>query len=240
MALFARTPLAGKPAPGRTVAVLPPLMVGSQAGAAAVATRAAEAILAGEIAGVRFSGVKETAAKLAKTPAGLETIREQVARELPADVAPKGEAKKLLDTDVVAGVKRERRVVLTLQEAPADRVLGPVSLDPGALTPLGCDYALVSVPFTDFAQWSHIMALYGLVPYAGFSGMGEFAPRGLFVLYDCATEQKVWESHIGSVLVGPRITPDDRALPVVGAAYLLTGDAETPVARLLDNVLRLR
>jgi hypothetical protein len=84
------------------------------------------------------------------------------------------------------------------------------------------------------------MTLYGIVPYAGFSNMGELTPRGLFLLYDCATGQKVWESHIGLTLAGPTITPDDRALPMLGAAYLLTGDIETPVARLLDGVLSPR
>lgn len=235
IALFARTPTGGRPETGRTVAVLPPVTVGGEAAPAVVATRAEALIFAGDIAGVHFAGLQPTVAKLQEAPWALPAIERAVTSRLPADFVPDGPTSTILNSDMVAGVNRGRRQVVTLRQSAQAEPLGPARLDPDLLRPLDCDYALVSIPFGAYAQQSHITALYGLLPFAGSKHLLSLTPRGVYLLYNCASGEKVWESQIGTLQPAPAITAEDRTLPVVGAAYLLTGDIETPLARLLDG-----
>lgn len=242
---FTRTSTGGRPAAGRTVAVLPPVRVGGEVAPAVVATRALALVFAGDIADVHFAGPQATVAKLQQTPWAFPAIQRAVAsRRLPSDLAPDGPTATILDSDMVAGEKRERRQVVTLRQSALAEPLGPASLEPELLQPLNCDYALVSVPFGAYAQHSHIIALYGFLPFAGSKNLLPLTPRGVYLLYDCASGEKVWESQIGTLPSGSTrrarrpaasFTAEDRSLPVVGAAYLLTGDIETPLGRLLDG-----
>lgn len=233
--LFARTSTGGRPAAGRTVAVLPPVMVGGEAAPSVMATRAAALVFAGDIAGVHFVGLQASVTKMQETPEALPAIQRTVASRLPADFAPDGATSTILDSDTVSGVKRKQRQVVTLQQGTQAQPLGPQRLEPELLRSLACDYALVSVPSGSYAQQSHIMALYGFLPFMGSKNLISMTPRGMYLLYDCVSGEKVWESQIGTRWPAHGNTPEDRILPVLGAAYLLTGDIETPLGRLLDG-----
>jgi hypothetical protein len=63
---------------------------------------------------------------------------------------------------------------------------------------------------------------------------GALTPRAVFLLYDAQTGEKAWESQVGTLFALPD-RPEDRELPVVGAAYLLTGDVDTALGRWLDH-----
>ena len=234
--LFARTPMAARPIAGNTVAVLPPVTVGNEAAPAMVAARASALVFSGDIAGVHFAALQPTVAKLQEKPDIFPAITRAVASGLPSGFGPAGATTKIFDSNMVAGVKRERRQIITLRQITQSQPLGPARLDAELLAPLGCDYALVSVPFGAYEQQSHIGALYGAIPLAGSKQLISLTPRGVYLLYDCKSGEKVWESAIGALPVAREaITMGDRSLPVLGAAYLLTGDIETPLGRLLDG-----
>ena len=108
-----------------------------------------------------------------------------VASGLPSGFGPAGATTKIFDSNMVAGVKRERRQIITLRQITQSQPLGPARLDAELLAPLGCDYALVSVPFGAYEQQSHIGALYGAIPLAGSKQLISLTPRGVYLLYDC-------------------------------------------------------
>jgi hypothetical protein len=57
-------------------------------------------------------------------------------------------------------------------------------------------------------------------------------PRGVFLLYDCSSGEKVWESYVGVASSAGLGKVNLRAIPLLGAAYLLTGDFEGGLRRL--------
>jgi hypothetical protein len=125
--------------------------------------------------------------------------------------SPRGAATTIFNSDMVAGVKRRRRQAITLRRSTQEQPFGPARLDPELLRPLTCDYALVSLQFGAYLQQSHITALYGAVPVAGSKHLISFTPRGGYLLYDCSSGEKIWESEVGTLSVGPGgPTPDDR------------------------------
>jgi hypothetical protein len=151
----------------------------------------------------------------------------------PTKVNPK----VILDSKTIAGVKRDVTYNISMTLTSLSSPLAPVQLDSTLIGSLDADYVLTSVPFSDYLQTSNTAALFGILPYMG-SGDMFFSPRGLFALYDGKSGQKVWEGQIGTISTNLTPTPpkgriSDISHVILGAAYLLTGDIETPLARIL-------
>ncbi|HAK96696.1 MAG TPA: hypothetical protein DCM87_17310 [Planctomycetes bacterium] len=98
---------------------------------------------------------------------------------------------------------------------------------------------LATAAFTYYRKNTEITALYGLLPVFGSVALDDLTPRALFVLYETASGKKVWEGCIGTLSEAnapePPLGIEPRALPVLGAAFLLTGDILEPLARLANS-----
>jgi hypothetical protein len=212
------------------------MTVGSEMRPAVVAASATEEIFAGDIGGVSFVTPSVLRPRLQGNPAVFTAIRQQVTTNLPADFGPDGKTRTLLESKTVGGVEQSEKQVVTLREGTAASSLAAEQLDPSLLSGLDADYVLISVPFGAYVDMTRIAALYAILPLSGSGHLISLTPRGLFALYDCTTGRKVWEGQIGSL--APEDTSkglDRRVHPILGAAYLLTGDIETPLVRLLHT-----
>lgn len=236
VAIFARTTNTVPTLKGHSVAVLPPMTVGSEMRPAVVAARASETIFADELGGVSFWSGEDLLAKLQEEPTVFATIRGLVTANLPADFGPDGDTRTVLENNTVGGVERKETYTVTLREGIAVPALAPEQIDAALLSPLGTDYVLVSVPFAAYVDVTRVGALYFILPFFGSGHLFPLTPRGLFVLYECQSGRKVWEGQIGTL--GPADGGDGidrRTDPVLGVAYLLSGEIDAPLARLLDS-----
>lgn len=262
MPIFAHTPAAPPALSGKTVAVLPPAAVGSEAKIAIETEQIMDAVFAGDIAGVHFTNGNSHLPLLQQQPEAVTKLYRQMTSGLPThfkqvktdeqdnsaessseknakkpDLFVKGTSKLLLDSDTVAGVKRDGSYHVTINLADSASSLAPVQLDPVLLGSFGTDYVLISVPFGYYEKTKHTVALFGILPVGGSGAMWR-SSRGLFALYESKSGQKVWESQLGTE-TNSNMEMIRGQLPgvshiVVGAAYLLTGDTETSLARILS------
>lgn len=239
-ALFARTPepLQRTALKGRTIGVLPAMIVGCEASRAVYCTEALERILSGNIMGARYSGPLMLLPICRANRESLSRLQQAVTVGLPSDWGPVGKAVVLLDRRAIGGEDFGWRAAVTLREYGAGSVaaLTPEMVDPGMLRPYGVDYVLVSVAYSYYWERTGISALYGILPFVGTVRLYGCTPRAVFALYESLTGKRVWESCIG-VDGSARGTDepyaiDARKLPALGAAYMLTGDIEIPIARL--------
>lgn len=262
MPIFAHTPAAPPVLSGKTVAVLPPAAVGGEAKIAIDTEQMMNAVFAGDIAGVRFTNGNSHLPRLQQQPeavnklyrqmtSGLPTHFKQVKTEEPdnstaspseknakmPDLFVKGTSKLLLESDTIAGVKRDGSYHVTINLADSASPLAPPQLDPVLLGSFGTDYVLMSAPFGYYEKTKHTAALFGILPVGG-SGTMWRSSRGLFALYESKSGKKVWEGQLGTdannTLEMMRGQLPCASHIVVGAAYLLTGDTETSLARILS------
>ena len=223
---------------GRTVTVLPPLTVDREAAPSVHAMKAAEEVFAGPISEIRFRGPAASLAWCSLHRDSVASIRNLVTEKLPTDIGTRGQSKTVFNGNGVSGVKRSATYRVDVRQTTGDLGLAPDRLDPQLLSGLQSDYVLLCVPFSQYLQDSSVTALYGIVPLFGDAYLRPLTPRGLFALYETRTGIKAWESLVGDL--SGRLEPGSpkalhpRALPVLGAAYFLTGDLETPLGRLLD------
>jgi len=144
--------------------------------------------------------------------------------------------KELFDSRKVLGVKRDATYQVTMSQAKAGTPQAPDQLDPTLIGSFKSDYVLIAVYSGNYGQRSSTLALEGFLPIGKTNTMWR-TPRGLFALYDGISGQKVWEGQIRTSATDKIIVPEGH-IPetfhiVVGAAYLLTGDTETSLGRIL-------
>jgi len=231
--LYARTLQALPELSGKTVAVLPPITFGSEVAPGSRTRQAAQEIFSQPIRDTQFVTPDVCTDRLRTVPERLEALRDAVIANLPADFEPAGEATEIFNGLSVGGVARDRPRVITLKRAAGVRTLGPLRVDPEWLEPLESDYVLIPVVYGSYTKSANLLTFYGFIPYLYLSNVTAQPAKLLALLYDGATGQKQWEAQIGvdGFLFG-EAAENPWSAPLLGVAYLLTGDVETALARL--------
>lgn len=227
---------------GRTVAVLPPLSLGAEGGPAIVAGATLDAVFASEIAGIRFLPPTEVVARTSLSEDETAALSEQMSAFLPIDARPKRQKTPLFTGDRVGDTRLVRELVVTLQRDPYPRKqLSPAVIPAEWLLGLDADFALVTVSFSTYRQVSRTAALFGILPISWARELVADGPRALFALYEVETGARVWDIIVGvgnpartneAERARERIV-DPRIMPVVGVAYLLTGEIVAPLERAI-------
>ncbi len=232
--LTARAPLRQPDLSDRSIAVLPAMAFPGEHGPAAGWDRAARAIWGAGLAGVLVVPGDRVRAVLDQDPRAYARVRARLMRELPVDDQPTQESRTLVDSDRIGGVDMGSRVWVTLRSATGSLGVGPPSLQTEWLSRFGADYVLFSASFRGYSQHTRIYALFGILPYLGFSRVYAQAPRGNVLLYDARSGQLVWSAFVGGERDAdedPRLPPS--SWPALATAHLLTGALQEPVARLM-------
>ena len=227
---------------GATVAAFPPLSIGRELGPSMVALQALDAVFASEFAGIRFLPPSEVVARTTFSDEESAHLVEQMSGFLPIDVEPKRLRSKLFASRRIGDTALPARLVVSLQRDPyPKRQLSPAALPARLFEGLEADYALLTVTFPGYQRVSRIAAMLGIVPLAWDRVIRADGPRSLFALYEVESGARVWDVIVG---LENRIRPDDatranrriidyRMMPVIGVAYLLTGDISTPLERVV-------
>lgn len=235
--------LAASPPPalkGKTVAVLPAMVVGTEAATAARCLAAQNKTFAGDLGGVRFMSPRDLLPRCRERTDAFMEIEEKTTLKLPTDAAPAGPVRTLFAGEAPPGAPWTGEIEVMLRER-SDGVaqLGPDALPAETLAPFGGDYVLATAAFAYYREDTEITALFGILPIFGTVAVNDITPRALFVLYETASGAKVWEACIGTPSEAEASAPplgiETRALPVLGAAFLLTGDILEPLARLASS-----
>jgi hypothetical protein len=233
---------AAPPLAGKLVAVWPPFAVGAEQGTAIVGARGLEAIFAAPIADVRFLSPQAVVAGAAQAPSRSRELRERVVAQLPFWADPKGSTTELFAGKTVGGIELKQELEVHLRRDTTKlRELTPEYLDPSLFDGVVADYALVSASFGTYRQTTAIAAILGIVPILWVRELVGNRPRSLFVLYDLGSGHRVWEAALAVEGISARGIEyadeliDPRVMPFVGAAYLLTGDVQEPLARALGK-----
>jgi hypothetical protein len=227
---------------GRTVAVFPPLALGAELGPAIVAGAALDAVFASELAGIQFLPPSEVIAQTRLSEDEAAALSERMSAFLPIHVAPKRKKTRLFTGSRVGDTRLGRELAVTLQRDPYPRQqLSPAVLPVEWLEGLDADFALLTVSFSTYHEVSRTATLFGILPFAWARELAADGPRALFALYEVETGARVWDIIVG---VGNPIAADEgerakeravdlRKMPVVGAAYLLTGEIVNPLERAI-------
>ncbi len=227
---------------GRTIAVFPPLSLGAERGPAIVAGDTLEAVFSDDLAGIRFVPPTRVVARTSASEADLAALAEQMAGHLPIDVAPKRQKTVLFGGDRVGDTRLPGPLRVTLQRDPYPRrQLSPAVLPRAWFAGLDADLVLVTVCFSTYRQVSRTAALLGVLPIAWERRLVADGPRALFALYEVETGARVWDIIVGvgepariDTGDGARTTIlDPRRMPVVGLAYLLSGEIVGPLERAI-------
>lgn len=240
---FARTTTSLPKLSGKSVLVLPPITAGGETEMIEDTDNALKTIFSGDIADIRFVYSEAPLLQWQKNPQAYDILRKQVSCCLPAHVEPAGEKLTLLNTDVIAGKKQSNRHQITLMSSNAESEYVPRRLDFSVFNFPDTDYVLVSVPYGKYVKVTAIFAIYGILPIVGVGEMYQL-PHSLFALYD-KSGNKVWEGQIGTLqktIVKSEQYGHQAVMPrsydvVLAAAYLMTGNIETPLDRVLATSL---
>ncbi len=225
---------------GSTVAAFPPLSIGSEQGPSIVALETLDAVFAREISGIRFVPPAEVVAQTALSEAESAMLAEQMRQFLPVAASPRRGRARLFSSRRIGDIELPGRLLVTLQRDPYPKQqLSPASLPASLFAGLDADYALLTVTYPDYQRIARTVAMLGIVPLAWAPVLRAEGPRSLFALYEVETGARVWDVIVG---LDNRIRPNDatearrrivdyRIMPVVGVAYLLTGEFEDPLER---------
>jgi hypothetical protein len=180
------------------------MVVGPEKAPAVVTLGAADVLFSGEWAGIEFHGPSTVLESLRAEPEVFMQLHSRITRGLPTDFGPDGEGRTIFEGTLASAPGSEEnapqqvKVKVILQEMSAGVVgSAPPTIAPELLSACSAEYALLSAPFAYYFQESQIVALYGLIPLMGSSNVRNVTPRGVFLLYDCSSGEKVWESYVG-------------------------------------------
>lgn len=225
---------------GRSVMVLPPFTVGAEAAPAMVGRRTTELLFTEPLGNVKFELPERDSAALET----IESLHTALTKRLPARFKPDGTQKRMIDKKLERSDQKLRRHVVDFRKGGVpDTDLTPAFVEPELLSAFDADYVLLSVAFGSYRQVSDIWALYGILPFGSQWRLLARPPSAVFALYRPSNGERVWESYIASENPGFQpsqfepLAVDPRTLPYIGAAYLLTGDIETPFQRVYDSPL---
>jgi hypothetical protein len=211
-------------------------------GPSILALQGLDAVFASEISGVRFLPPTQVVEQTALSDEESALLAEEMSRFLPVEVEPKRRRMQLFSGARIGRTKLAERLVVTLQRDPYPKTqLSPAALPASLFAGLDADYALLTVTFSGYQRVSRIVAMLGILPIAWDRVVRADGPRSLFALYEVDSGARVWDVIVGvanpvranDATKAARRVVDHRIMPVVGVAYLLTGDVETPLERVI-------
>ena len=224
---------------GKTVAVLPPIAVGSEQGTVIIAGAALDSIFESALAGIRFVPPREVVVRSQLSQAETAELSTRMGQHLPLFVAPKRRKTSIFSGARAGASLLPGRLEVSLQRDPYRKLpIAPDRIPPRLLRDLRADYALITVAFSTY-QRVHVWG--GAIPITTSLEVRADRPRCLFALYDTSTGERIWDVIVG--VAGSTASDqgisyaeefiDPRMLPVLGVAYLLTGEFEKPLERAL-------
>ena len=228
---------------GSSVAVLPSISFGGDPVNAVIFDRANARVFRDKLRDVRFVGPERVRSFVAQVPGATQALEEwsrgaEHRRFFPAEGSNfvLHDGKKPLPS----GVELKQKVHFRSGGGASANLL-PARIDPSWLGGLEADYLLASMTYTKYRQESGIYALFGIIPFAGYSYGGPANVRAHYAIYDRNTGQRLWEAYVG-VETG-KTSPgkwskyplDPRTGPALAAAWILASDIQNSLLRLLSE-----
>ena len=228
---------------GSSVAVLPSISFGGDPVNAVIFDRANERVFRDKLGDVRFVGPERVRSFVAQVPGATQALEEwsrnaEHRRFFPAE----GSDLVLHDgkRTLPGGIELKQKVHFRSGGGASANLL-PSRIDPSWLGGLEADYLLASMTYTKYRQESGIYALFGIIPFAGYSYGGPANVRAHYAVYDRKTGQRLWEAYVG-VETG-KTSPgkwskyplDPRTGPALAAAWILASDIQDSLLRLLSE-----
>jgi len=226
---------------GSTVAVLPPITFGGDPVNAVIFDRANARVFRDKLGTVHFVGSDQVRSFVSEVPGATQAL-ERWSRSAEHRRFFPGEGGALVLHDgkkpLPGGVELKQKVHFR-SGGGATANLMPDRLDPSWLGGLDADFLLASMSYTKYRQENGIYALFGIIPFAGYSYGGPADVRAHYAVYDRNTGQRIWEAYVGvetrktSPGKWPKYPLDPRTGPVLVASWLLANDIEDALLRLL-------
>jgi hypothetical protein len=224
-----------------TVAVLPPITFGGDPVNAVIFDRANARVFRNNLGAVHFIGPDRVRSFVAQVPGATRALGQWSRNGEHRRFFP-GEGSALVLHDgkktLPGGVALEQKVHFR-SGGGATANLMPDRIDPNLFGSLDADYLLASMSYTKYRQESGIYALFGVIPFGGYSYGGPADVRAHYAVYDRRTGQRLWEAYVG---VETRKTSpskwseyplDPRTGPALVASWILANDIEGALLRLL-------
>ena len=239
--LYSRPNGLAPPLSGRTVAVLPPVTFGGDPVNAVIFDRASARVFRNDLGSVRFVGSDRVRDAVSEVPGAKEALREwSRGAKRRRFFAGEGNAQVLHDgkKSLPGGVELNQKIHFR-SGGGATANLMPARIDPAWFGRLESDYLLASMSYTKYREESGIYALFGIIPFAGYSYGGPGDVRAHYALYDRRSGERVWEAYFGvetgktSPVKWPDYPVDPRTGPVLVAAWTFAQDIQDALLRLL-------
>jgi hypothetical protein len=232
---------------GKTVAVMPAISFGGDPVNAAIFARSNARLFVGSLGATRFIEPDRTREFITAVPGAADALvvwsqAAQSRRFFPAEGASVvlHNAKEPLN----GGLELKQKVDFQVGGG-ATRGLMPDRVDPTWFGGLAADFILANMTYTKYRRESGIYALFGILPFGGYSYGGPADVRAHYALYDRRTGRRVWEAYLG--VATSKTSPkkwssyplDPRTGTALGAAWTLSGQIQEALARLLREDPRL-
>lgn len=227
---------------GRTVAVVPPITFGGDIVNALIFDRSTARVFRDDLGAVRFvapDAVRDFVGDVPGATGALQRWSRAAQRRsyFPAE----GDARLLLDKKEVLPDGASLGQDIEFQSGGgATANLLPEQIDPAWFGALEADYLLASLSYTKYREETGIYALFGILPFAGYSHGRPADVRAHYAIYDRRTGRRLWEAYFG-VAIGktspaswPQYPVDPRSGTILGAAWTLSHDIQEAVMRLLS------
>lgn len=232
---------------GRSVAVLPSISFGGDPVNAVIFDRANARVFRDKLGDVRFVGPDRVRSFVAEVPGATQAL-EGWSRNAEHRRFFPGEGSDLVIHDgkrtLPGGIELKQKVHFRSGGGASANLL-PERIDPSWFGSLDADFLLASMTYTKYRQESGIYALFGIIPFGGYSYGGPANVRAHYAVYDRKTGQRLWEAYVG-VETGktspgkwPKYPLDPRTGPALAAAWILSSDIQHSLLRLLSEDPRL-
>ena len=232
---------------GKTVAVLPAISLGGDPVNAAIFARSNARVFAGPLGATRFIEPARTREFITAVPGAVDALgvwsqRAQRRHFFPAE----GTSVVLHDAKrpLKGGLELKQKVHFQAGGG-ATAGLMPDRIDPAWFGGLSADFILANMTYTKYRRESGIYALFGILPFGGYSYGGPADLRAHYALYDRRSGRRIWEAYLG--VATSKTSPgnwasyplDPRTGTALGAAWTLSGQIQEALARLLREDPRL-
>jgi hypothetical protein len=228
---------------GSTVAVLPSITFGGDPVNGVIFDRANARVFRDHLGTVHFVGPDRVRSFVSQVPGATQAL-EQWSRNAQRRRFFPGEGSVLVLHDgkkpLPGGIELKQKIHFRSGGGATANLL-PDRIDPNWLGGLEADYLLASMSYTKYRQETGIYALFGIIPFAGYSYGGPADVRAHYAVYDRSTGRRLWEAYFG---VETRKTSpgkwseyplDPRTGPVLVAAWTLANELEDALLRLLSE-----
>lgn len=224
-----------------TVAVLPAISFGGDPVNALIFDRANARVFSSGLGRVRFVPPDAVAQAMRRVPESTSAFeRWSRAAEQRRFFRSEGDARVLHDgkQTLPGGVTLDQKVHFRSGGGAVANLL-PARIDPRWFGDLRADYLLASMTYTKYRRESGIYALFGILPFAGYSYGGPADIRAHYAIYDRRSGARLWEAYFGvetrktRPAKWPNYPLDPRTGPAIIAAWTLANDAQGALVRLV-------